>query len=355
MILSLFSTEKKYFKYLFYPVFLLFFIYFPFITGVNSARPDYIGYVEIFHSIPALFSPGFFSELRETNIELGYAIFTSIVKFFTNSATIFFILLCFFSFVFRFRAIENFVRKEDIILVLFAFLAHEFMRKDAIQIRNGIASAILLYSFVSLHKGNKMHFCIWVFVASMFHQVALIAMPLVVINNIILNNKTIRIMQLVLVLALIGTFLFSIHYIFSVLGNIGILPRRISIYIGSRFDIPMPIYHPVILRQIILCSLILLVKKELLLASGNTAFFLFKIYFISTLYYLIFLDFELLAGRFGALFNGVEVLFLLQIIYSDAVKQKKLMKLALFLLTCTTFIMNWITFSPVLSFEMTFQ
>jgi len=162
-------------------------------------------------------------------------------------------------------------------------------------------------------------------------------------------------MQFILVLALISTFLFSIHYIFSVLGNIGILPRRIQIYIGSRFDIPMPIYHPVVLRQIIFCFFILFVKKELLFASNNTAFFLFKIYFVSTLYYLIFLDFELLAGRFGALFNGVEAMFLLQIIYSDAVKQKKPMKLAFFVLTCATFIMNWITFSSVLSFEMTFQ
>jgi hypothetical protein len=76
---------------------------------------------------------------------------------------------------------------------------------------------------------------------------------------------------------------------------------------------------------------------------------------VSTLYYLVFLDFEILAGRFGSLFAGVETLFLLQIIYSNTIKQKKLMKLGVWALVCVSFIMNLLTFTKTLSFKATFQ
>lgn len=357
MIVSFFSVEKKYFKNFYFPVIFLFFLYFPFITGINSARPDYNAYVNIFHELPELFSPGFFSESRASHTELGYNIFTGVIRLFTNSPTIFFILLCFFSFVFRFNAIKHFVHKEDVVLVLFAFFAHEYLRKDAIQIRNGIASAIILFSFISLYKGHRLRFCIWVIMASLFHMVALIALPLViVINNSSLCKKSLHVMQGALIIAVVSTFFFSITDVLLVFEGLGILPRQITTYLHwYRYNRPLPIYHPVVLKQVILCSLFLFIKNDILFFSNRKAIFLFKIYFISTLYYLVFLDFEILAGRFGSLFHGVETLFLLQIINTDAVKQKQLMKLAVFVLICSSFIMNWITFSSVLSFEMTFQ
>jgi len=73
------------------------------------------------------------------------------------------------------------------------------------------------------------------------------------------------------------------------------------------------------------------------------------------MYYLLFLDFEIMAGRFGSLFYGVETIFLLQIINSNTIKQKKLMKLGVFFLICISFILNLFTFTEVLSFKATFQ
>jgi hypothetical protein len=357
MIISLFSIEKEYFRNLLFPVIILFFLYFPFVTGVNSARPDYIPYVNYFNELPVLFSEDFFKVLNEFHLELGYGIFSGLIKYIINSPTIFFIILCFLSFIFRFNSVNFFSRKEDIILVLFAFLAHEFLRKDSVQIRNGIASAIVLFSFISLYKGKQMRFCIWVIVATMFHLVSLIAIPLLIINSSVLYKKEFRIMQIFLLIAVLSTFFFSIKNVFFLLENFGIVPGRIITYLRwSQFSRPMPIYHPVVLKQVMICLFFLFVRKDILFSSNNKSVFLFKIYFISTLYYLVFLDFEILAGRFGSLFAGVETLFLLQIIHSSKiVKQKKIMKLAVFFLICSTFIINWITYSSTLSFEMTFQ
>jgi len=340
--MSFFSIEKKYFGNLYYFVVFIFFIYFPIIVGINSARPDYDAYVDYFHRLPEFVEP-------------GYGIFASIIKFFTNSATIFFIIFCFLSFCFRFYAIKFFVFKEDIILTLFAFLGHEFLRKDCIQIRHGIASAIVLCSLVFLFRKQKKMFCLLILIASSFHVVSVIALPLILFNTHI-SKKWIRFMQCIFLIIIFSTLFFKIKDILYVFDRLGLIPKRAANYLyWTRYSKPMPIYHPVVLKQIILCFFFLFIKKNILFYSNEKAVFLFKVYFVSTLYYLFFLDFEILAGRFGSLFSGVEVMFLLQIIHSNTIKQKTLMKIGVFFLICISFMMNLLTFTETLSFKVTFQ
>jgi hypothetical protein len=304
---------------------------------------------------PELFSSGYFARLNELHIELGYGLFTSFIKIFTNSATIFFIILCFLSFCFRFYTVDFFAHKEDIIMVLVAFFAHEFLRKDCIQVRMGIASAIILFSLTFLFYEQKKRFCLLVLLASTFHMVSFIALPLVFINSNI-SKKSINIMRCILLLAVISTFFFSIKDVLYAFENIGIIPPRLLNYLyWTKYSKPMPIYHPVVLKQVLFCFFFFFIRKNFLLFSDEKAVFLFKIYFVSTLYYLVFLDFEILAGRFGSLFSGVESLFLLQIINSNNFRQKKLMKLAVFFIICFSFIINLFTFTETLSFKATFQ
>jgi len=342
MIMSFFSIEKKYYGNLYYFIVFIFFIYFPIIVGINSARPDYDAYVDYFHRLPEFVEP-------------GYGIFASIIKFFTNSATIFFIIFCFLSFCSRFYAIKFFAFKEDIILTLFAFLGHEFLRKDCIQIRHGIASAIVLCSLVFLFRKQKKMFCLLILIASSFHVVSFIALPLFFFDAHI-SKKWMLVMQSILLVVVISTFFFKIKEVLYIFDRLGIIPKRTAIYLyWSQYSKPMPIYHPIVLKQIILCFFFLFVRKNILIYSNEKAIFLFKIYFVSTMYYLLFLDFEIMAGRFGSLFYGVETIFLLQIINSNTIKQKKLMKLGVFFLICISFILNLFTFTEVLSFKATFQ
>ncbi|GHT97335.1 hypothetical protein FACS1894142_1630 [Spirochaetia bacterium] len=163
-------------------------------------------------------------------------------------------------------------------------------------------------------------------------------------------------MQYIFILSLLSVSFFKIKDIFFILEKFHILPDSIRNYLyWDIYSKPMPIYHPVVLKQIAICLFFLFIKKKYLLESNKKTIFLFKIYFVSTLYYLFFLDFEILAGRFGSLFYGVETIFLLQIIYSGNFKQKILMKLAVFALICLSFFSNLATLPSTLSFKATFQ
>jgi len=342
MIMSFFSIDKKYFGNLLYFVILMLFAYFPIIVGLNSARPDYAAYIDYFIKLPKFVEP-------------GYIIIAKITKLFTSSVTIFFIIFCLLSFCFRFIFIKYFAYKEDIILVLFAFFAHEFLRKDCVQIRNGIASAIVLFSFIYLYRGQKIKYIFWILIATCFHAVSLIALPLVIFNTT-LSKKWLLFLQITLIIFLLFGLFFKIKNILYIFEKLGIIPAKVTNYLyWNEYSRPMPIYHPILLKQIIICFFFLFIKKNMLLYSNVKAIFLFKIYFVSTLYYLFFLDFEIMAGRFGSLFYGVETLFLLQIINSSNIKQKNLWKFGVYLLICIIFIYNILSFSKTLSFEATFQ
>jgi hypothetical protein len=350
--------EQKYFKSscasIIAEIFL--FLCFPIIVGVNSARADYIEYVNTFRNIPVLsFGADFFLKMSDIHTEIGFNIFISIIKIFTKYVTIFFIIFCFISFIFRVQFINFFSKKEDIAIVLFGFLSHEFLRKDAMQIRNGMASAMVLFALIYLYKNRKLVFCILIFIASMFHTVAIIALPLIVIDPF-LKKRRLFTMQSILLILIISTFFFKIKDILAIFETIGLLPASVVSYMHwSRYCQPMKIYHPVVLKQITICFFFLFFRQgDLLYKSGKTGF-LFKVYFISTLYYLFFLDFEILAGRFGSLFSGVETIFLLQVINDGNFRKEIVMKIGVFLLIFLFFIVNILTFSSNLSFAVTFQ
>jgi hypothetical protein len=164
-------------------------------------------------------------------------------------------------------------------------------------------------------------------------------------------------MRSMLLIGIISTYFLKIKDILMVFEKIGVLPAQVSNYLyWTGYNEPLPIYHPTVLKQIIICFLFLFLRKnDLLHIHTGKSVFLFKIYFVSTLYYLFFLDFEIIAGRTGSLFSGVESLFLLQIIYDINYKQKKLLKLGIFVLACFLFISNSVTFTQLHSYVIDFQ
>jgi hypothetical protein len=355
MVIAFFSIEVKYFKGITIIIYILYFFYFPILVGINSFRPDYISYVEYYNAMPKLFSSNYiYGIIYKLRTEPGFNLLISILKTIFGSISITFIIFCLLSFLFRYQFVKFFSHKADFAIIIFSFLAHEFLRKDAIQIRNGMASAIVLFSFINLFKGQKKKFILWVFIASTFHYAALMALPLTLINTNI-NCKIINAMRWLLVLLFIGTFFFRIKDILNGFYKIGILPDTVANYLSwQKYSRPMKIYHPVLLKQLMICAFFLFCVKGSLLNKNAMTILLFKIYFISTLYYLFFLDFEILAGRFGSLFAGVETLFLLQFINDGNARNRSTLKLFVFTMIFFIFLANVIIMPSMLSFEPIF-
>ena len=296
------------------------------LVGVNSQRADYDAYLKFFHSSPLLGSNDFFSYARSQHAEIGYNYFQSLIKTIGGSATVFFIIFCFTSFLFRYRFYVGFVSKQDIGIVFLAFFAHEFLRKDCVQIRNGFASAIVLYSLVFLYRKQRMRFILGILLASTFQMTALVALPLVIARTAV-NKKYVKFLRILFFAACIFTVIFPIKNLLFIFEKVGLLPPAVANYLyWSEYAKSMSLLNPQILKQVAICAFIL--KHRRVFFEDKKVFFLFQIYLVSTVYYLVFRDFEILAGRFGSLFYAVEAPMLVLIV-SHAKKNVFLRKLAL--------------------------
>lgn len=289
-------------------------VLFSFYVSVNSGTPDYLPYYLYFKSSPSIFSPNFISYSQSTHTEIGYDSVQAFIKSFSNSATLFFWIICFTSLVFRYNFYSFFFKhKSDLCILFFAFFAHEFLRKDCIQIRNGIASAIVLYSLKYLYKKQRIEFMIFVLIAATFQSTALMAFPLIIVQK-----RQTKIYNKFLIFIFIVSFIFSlfisIKKILQIFQNFGFLPDAVILYLGSsQYSRPLSITNPVLLKQIIISCFFFYRRKKYF--DDEQLFFFFQVYLVSTVYYLVFRDFEILAGRFGSLFYGIEPLLLLRTVY----------------------------------------
>ena len=305
------GSNKKYFLELSYFMIFISLFVFPVLIGINSDRSDFFNYLSFFQEVPtSIFSSDFFTYASQQHAEIGYNYFQAIVKFFINSATFFFIVFAFTSIFIRYRYYRYFLSFSDTLIAVFAFLSHEFLRKDCVQIRNGMASAIVLFALIYLFKNKRIKFLFLILLACAFHSVAIIAVPLLFVR---LDSS--RLWNVVLL------FVFSLSFIVSVLFPVrnvlllfaSMLPKSISIYLDMvNYLAAMSLTHPVLLKQTGVVIYVFYKRKKLF--SDKVIYFLFQVYLISTCYYLFFRDFEILAARFGSLFSAVEAPLLLCII-----------------------------------------
>lgn len=327
-------------------------LYIPFLSllvGLNRTSPDIGAYLRYFINSPTVLSKDFWEYTKETHSEIGYDTLAGIVKIFTNSATTFLVLFCFISLVLRYNFYKKFISIQDFAIVFFGFLAHEFIRKDCIQIRNGFASAIVLYSLISLYKKKRLKFVCYVFFACCFQATAIVALPLVIAQREY-TKKYYYFLVFLFVFALFISVVFPIKKIFYILSNAGLLPIRVNEYLfWDQYSRSMSIAHPILLKQVVI-TLFFFISQKRILKRESDVFFFFQIYLVCTVYYLFFRDFEILAGRFGSLFYGVEpVLLILTANYYN--RQIFLRKLIIYCMYIGLFGLNIIT-NNVLPFSL---
>lgn len=349
-IFGVLSIDKKYFYHFSLLCLCFAMIFLPPIVGINSDRADFSEYLKFFTESPNLFSENFFEYAKSQHTELGYNYFQAFCKTFFHSASVFFIIFCFTSFLFRLNFYNKFVSEQDIILCFLAFFSHEFLRKDCVQIRNGFASAIVLFSLYYLYKNKKLKFVLWILIASLFQSTALVALPLVIAKTEN-SKKYFRFLKILFFVALILTLAFPIKNLLFVMEKVGILPANVANYLyWSEYAKSMSLFNPQILRQFFITAFFFIHSKRYF--DDKKIFFLFQIYLVSTVYYLVFRDFEILAGRFGSLFYAVETPMILLAI-NKSKHQIFFKKILLMMFYACFLILNFLTYSA-LGFKATF-
>lgn len=346
------SIVQKSFSEMIFGMSLLSIFAFAILVGINSKRADYINYLQTFRNSPIIGEPELLKYATSQHTEIAYNYFQALVKTLGGSATFFFVIFCLISLSVRYKFYTGFISKKDIGLVFLIFFAHEFLRKDCVQIRNGFASALVLASLVALYKGYKCRFVFIVFIASKFHTVALIALPLLFVKHE-RNKNYEKALLYILFLAFVVSIFFHVRILLSLFVGMNLLPSQIITYLNwSTYLTSMSLLNPLLLKQFTIMVWVLLKRKYLF--QDSRIFFLSQVYLLSTVYYLVFRDFEILAARFGSLFYAVEAPLLVLAIEKSG-KNIVLKKLALCFFYMALFLFNYFTYQEFLGWKPEFN
>ena len=266
-------------------------------------------YTRLFLRIPTL--PLFFSDM-EVAIRNGivFAFIGSFLKTLNfNSQG----LLFFFSFTSILIHMKFYrIFTPFYLLAFLYYLSHEVIFHEWIQIRAGLASAMVLPMIYNLQLGKKKNFYILYIISSLIHYVSILSIILLWLN------RPIKIKWLFLGLCSAFIIYFSdfIAIVLANLDNFGLLPGIVKLYLGwEEYTYHASLLHPKTFQQIISSFVILLLLSthgKIYKSTINQS--IINVYIFSTILQIAFNNYAIFAFRFSGHFYSVEPILLTYII-----------------------------------------
>lgn len=153
------------------------------------------------------------------HFDIGYVIFNAIVKFFTDSYSLFLVINAFVTIYVLYRLIKKTSPYPNISLFLFysAFMIAQFMGSN----RRMMAMVFALWAFYCLYERRKLAFFLMVALAFLFHRSAIICLvALFVPRQMISIKRTVVLLLCSLALGLAGAFAKLIEVMGMVLSGV---------------------------------------------------------------------------------------------------------------------------------------
>lgn len=257
---------------------------------------DYLSYKAFFERVRS------FGDILSGGIdaEPGYLLTNYIVKMFGMDFTVFILIYSVVSLTLLGWFVYKNVSYPTMILVY--YVSRFYFVRDMGQIRASFVAIIFLYCLPAIKEKNLPKVVLLSLLGSCFHIVALFIIPAYFFVEIIKKLTLQKVMILTIISALIGVlFFFPDLFLWAI-------PSRYAGYFAGKYVTGEWILNPIFIMQMgITVAAILFVKgknKEYN-DSFNT---LLSLYFLSTLFLIIFGPLATVGGRIGTIFATAEIL-----------------------------------------------
>ncbi len=230
----------------------------------------------------------------------GFYLLGVIVKSFVNNAHIYLTFVAAISFFFLYKGLRYYSIFP--LIGLCAYLARFFMGRNLVQIRSGLAYLVIIYGIKYIEEKKLWHYLLLVWIASLFHTSAWIALPLYFISNWVHINKTIVLSGLGIAF-IIGAF-FQEPISSFVIDNASDL--NVSTYTqGGYISEAKGLANPMIYFQCLLLLCYTFLEHKI---APRTKYYrvIRDGYFYSTLILITFCSFTALSGRTSTMFATLE-------------------------------------------------
>ncbi len=203
------------------------------VVGFRSPNetPDTFMYMSYFSEFPeigdALYGDTSYYELW--HIETGYLFVGAIIKAFTEYTEIFFLIIgaialgCYYMIFLK--------RTSYPLTAFFIYVSTFFIMRECVQIRQGIACALVLLSTHYIINKQYYKYIACLIVGCCFHMIAITGFALIIVNNIDWTAKKIYI---VCFICLIISQISWIYQIAESLGDMGLMYYRVGRYLGTK-------------------------------------------------------------------------------------------------------------------------
>ena len=248
-----------------------------------------------------------YPKLYNERFEIGFKYLTRLIKRFGANLTFFLFFFASISIALKLWA----MRKMTTLLwgSLVVYVSNFFILHDMIQMRVAIASGLLLHAVYFVWKRNLIAFLITTSIAMLFHNSALIILPLWFLN---IEKPQKRFYMVLIPLSYLLTGVLSlVQYISYVpIASVKMLLLSYKETIGNDINI----FNALTLLRIAFCLFILL-NIERVSKQNALAIILIKIYVIAISCFVLFSDLPVAAWRISELYMIVEIILLPMTVY----------------------------------------
>jgi hypothetical protein len=291
-ILSFLSIDYRFRSSYFYTVTLLFFTFF---IGLRYASTDYFQYEYIYNSINDISKLGLFiyPVSEKTPIESGFALLVFFTKAIGGDFYLFTFIFSFLSIYLKFYAFRKF--SPFFLVSILVYVSDEYLYKDMSQIRNSMASGILIYSFYCIYKGWFLRHVAVVFIAGLFHSFAFIALFLYLVRYFKSRNFMAFVTLVSLCIAVSGGVGMMISEIMS--SSLGFdSTSRMRKYADSEYVTGKSVFGGTVLFHVFWCFFYIKYYNVLKEKWSYNEVFV-PVYVYGTCIMLMLIDFGILSGR----------------------------------------------------------
>jgi transmembrane protein EpsG len=332
-VLAFFSIYEKNNKFSEISLKILFLILILFVGLRYQVGNDYEEYF-LHHSLIKQGTTNYFEPLFTL---MNYITPTPYLMFFI-SATI--------SFVFLYQAFKYFAPNQGILLTTLYFGIYLVIFNIHI-IRQGIAVALILYSWKFAVENKKLIFITLVFIAMGFHSSAIVALPIYFLTKINFD-KIFKVMLLSISTIILFIFIFFKEEIFNIISLIPLFERYAKVYLDPEFSGSEPISFGFILNITAFFIVEFLLVKRPVEFNNKKIQLIEKIFFISVIGSIL-LRFSSIALRFNYYYQISNIIIFAIIIFSF--KEKVIFKIIFILIALLYLYVNLNTGHAIVEYK----
>ena len=272
------------------------------------------------------------SAVITSRVEMLFSMFILIFKFFSNSYSVFILLL--FSLSFGLKSISIKRYSPDIHLSLCVYLFTVFLIYDINGLRQGLAIGILFQSIPFILNRRFLGFLILIAIATLCHISAVIFLPFYFLANLKFSNRNLLIALIPLVgMAFEVGRLLESSIIFQ---NLLTADRFLhySVYLSAQYQNADDSLLSIALLQRLFVFIMFLQYYDRIKVDDKLKLLLRNGYFISLIIFIVFSFSSEFSARLGFYYKSLEMLIIPMIVSGPARRAERLVLTLLFIAFC---------------------